>query len=344
VVPFDVNTLETHGTPVPLLSGVFTSNSNGFSVSRNGILAVRLGGSGSGASTIQLIDNHSVLKPLLAAGTYMRPRFSPDGKSLALDLDSSFVGVYDLDRETLRRLTRAGVTRGPQPVWTPDGRFLIFGGDGELSWIRSDGASAPQRLIQSKNIVWPQSVSPDGKFLLYLELTDDLHGMIAPLEISTEGLRAGKSERVLQAAGADRQFMFSPDGKWIAFASNQSGTYQVYVRAFPDRGAQWQVSNQGGVYPMWSRTANEMLYRSEDSRTLMAVSYTVKGDAFVPDKPYLWASTQMVDTPLTANFDLAPDGKHVAGVFPVTGGENAEPLMLLVNFFDEVTRRAPLGK
>ena len=139
--------------------------------------------------------------------------------------------------------------------------------------------------------------------------------------------------------------MFSPDGRWLAYVSDESGKDEVYVRAFPQpasgQGGKWQVSNSGGHFPMWSRKERELLYHSGDQ--IMTVSYTVKGDSFVPEKPRLW----------TANlggatwFDLAPDGKRLAVVMPVAAPEATKPgheVTIIFNFLDELRRRAPIGK
>ena len=156
-----------------------------------------------------------------------------------------------------------------------------------MSVTRSDGAGKPQPLTQSKNIQVPWSFTPDGKRLAFH--TEQGTGTFrdlwtVPLESDGAGLRAGKPEVFLQTPADERYPSFSPDGRWLAYASNESGTFQVYVRAFPDKGGKWQISNSGGTYPMWSRNGHELFFETLDNH-IMVAAYAVKGDSFVADKP-----------------------------------------------------------
>src|SRR5262249_28676975 len=126
-----------------------------------------------------------------------------------------------------------------------------------------------------------------------------------------------------------------------AYADAEGGQYEVYVRAFPDNGTQAQISNAGGVMPVWSRNRNELFYRTEDHR-IMVANYTVKGASFVADKPRVGSAKQLANTGLGINYDLAPDGKRFLAVMPAESPEPRETLShvtLVTNFFDEVRRR-----
>jgi serine/threonine-protein kinase len=132
----------------------------------------------------------------------------------------------------------------------------------------------------------------------------------------------------------------SPDGRWVAYASTESGVYEVYVRAFPDIGRQWAISTGGGSFPVWSRTANELFYRTED-QFLMVTNYSVAGEAFVPAKPRRWSTTRLFDTGHVQNFALTPDGKQFAVLMSAESSQPAATqgsAMLVLNFFDEVRR------
>jgi serine/threonine-protein kinase len=136
---------------------------------------------------------------------------------------------------------------------------------------------------------------------------------------------------------------FSPDGRWLAYASSESGVYEVYVRAFPDRGRQWPISTDGGTLPVWSRTGNKLFYRTEDNR-LMVSTYTVVGDSFVAGKPRLWSDTRLFNTGLTQNFDLAPDAERFAVLMSPDSPElRVTQHILVLNFFEEVRRRVGAG-
>ena len=141
-----------------------------------------------------------------------------------------------------------------------------------MSVIGSDGSGKPQSLTQSKNLQVPWSFTPDGKRLAFLE-QDSKTGYdlwTVPLESDSAGLRAGKPEVFLQTPADERTPSFSPDGRWLAYVSDESGTFQVYVRAFPDKGGKWQISNSGGMYPMWSRTGHELFFEALDNHIMAA--------------------------------------------------------------------------
>jgi serine/threonine-protein kinase len=115
----------------------------------------------------------------------------------------------------------------------------------------------------------------------------------------------------------------------------------VWVRAFPDNGSRYKISTAGGIWPTWSRNASELFYATEDQR-IMVVNYSVKGAAFLPEKPRVWFGKQLANIGLGGTFDLAPDGKHLAVVFPPASAEPPEVrshVTLVTNFFDEVRRR-----
>jgi serine/threonine-protein kinase len=169
-----------------------------------------------------------------------------------------------------------------------------------------------------------------------------------PIESDGAGLRAGKPEVFLQTTATEMDPMLSPDGRWVAYSSNESGTFQIYVRAFTDKGGKWQISNAGGGYPMWSRTGHDLFFETLDNR-LMAAAYTVKGDSIAADKPRVWSDKQLGGRVNNLrNFDLAPDGKRIVALMPATeskGSQEAQNhVVFLENFFDELRRKVPAGK
>jgi WD40 repeat protein len=189
------------------------------------------------------------------------------------------------------------------------------------------------------------SFTPDGKQLAYIE---DASGKAqiwtVPLEDQGGQLKAGKPEQFLNSSFSDVVRTFSPDGRWLAYASNESGKYEVNVRAFSPpssgQGGKCQVSNNGGGIAPWSRSGHDLLYKSGGQ--IMAVSYTVKGNTFVPEKPRVWIA-KLGGT----DWDLAPGGKRVAVLTPVESAEapkQEHEVVFLENFFDELRRRVPTGK
>jgi serine/threonine-protein kinase len=165
------------------------------------------------------------------------------------------------------------------------------------------------------------------------------------VENSAGRLRAGEPQVLLKTPTINAFAVLSPDGRWLAYSDAEAGRYEVCVRAFPDNGTKVQVSNTGGVLPVWSRTRNELFYRAEDQQIMMA-SYSVRGGSFVSNKPRVWSSRQLAEIGMSYNFDLAPDGKRLVIVTPVEGQlgrETQSHVTMIVNFFDEVRRRVSTG-
>jgi serine/threonine-protein kinase len=323
------------------------SNLVQFDVSRTGTLVYRPGG--LVPMTIQWLDasgKKESLGPKALDG--YSARLSPDGKRVALVVGEGAgarVSVYDPQREAMTLLTPDGRRRS-SPVWTPDGRYVLFDTVGSgIFWTRADGASQPQALIQSKNIQIPWSFSPDGSRLAYIEILRSPQLWTVPVEERGGQLTAGMPERFLQTQFADWSPVFSPDGRWLAYNSNESGADEVYVRAFTapatGQGAKVQISNRGGINPVWSRSGRELLYLSGDQ--IMTSSYTVSGESFVAEKPRVWAAN--LGRPVT--FDLAPDGKRAIVLAPAETPDNLRNdhlVVFLQNFVDELRRRVPVDK
>ena len=163
-----------------------------------------------------------------------------------------------------------------------------------------------------------------------------------PVETDSSGLRAGKPELFLQAPFQERGPMFSSDGRWIAYQSNESGRYEVYVQAFPDRHGKQQISKDRGLYPAWSHNGRDLFFLSKG--VLMAASYQVRGDSFAAEKPRVWFGKPIPTFGPTMSYDPAPDGKRIVALMPAdTPEEPRSREIFLLNFFDELRRRVPLN-
>jgi len=217
----------------------------------------------------------------------------------------------------------------------------VFQAQGGMFWTRSDAAGKPQPLTQSKNQQTSYSFAPDGKRLAFHEFASDgrINLWTVPLESDSTGLRAGKPEVFLQTPFNERSPSFSSDGRWLAYNSDESGAYQVYVRAFPDNGGKWQVSNSGGLYPVFSRNGRDLFFRTADNR-IMVAAYTAKGDSFVAEKPRLWSDRRYVQR---RSLDLHPDGERfaLAPAVPRPSDAKDDHVTFIFNFFDELRRIAP---
>jgi Tol biopolymer transport system component len=359
-VPFDLQRLEVTGQPAPILEGVAANPFEGvalLSFSETGNLMYVASGGGILGVSIYWMDREGKFQPLRETpGNYNNLAFSPDGKRLAVEIFDGKrrdIWVYEWERDTLTRLTFAGETNG-YPVWTPDGQRIVYssqekGGVYNLWWIRADGGGDARRLAESKSPQYAGSWRPDGKVLAFRQLNPETGSDIMTLPIEgTEksGWKPGEPKPFLNSAFGELEPAFSPDGSWLAYQSNESGNYQVYVRPFPGPGGKWQISTGGGLYPKWSHNGRELFYRTVDSK-IMALTYSASGDSFHAEKPQLWSSGQFSERGLgSPNFDLHPDGKRFA-VFRVPGTEQTpavNKVSFIFNFFDELRRKLPPSK
>jgi Tol biopolymer transport system component len=347
-VPFDLAHFETRGTPVPVLDDVgFNPRTyeSQFDVSRTGTMVYwRASAFTDVMTTIQWVDAAGKKEPLVSMpGGFQHVRLSPDGGRLAADVSEGGaldIRVYDLKRETWTQLSLGGGLFF-SPAWSPDGQSVVFGSYTGMYWARADGASPPQPLSTKQSIVIPGSVTPDGKRLAFFEANGNAEQLWSlPLESAGGQLKAGAPEQFLKSAFSDTGPFLSPDGKWLAYESNSSGTVEIYVRPFPAGGGLWKISNSGGQNPLWSRNGHELLYQAGDQE--MAVSYSVNGGTFVPEKPREWVAK----VGGTA-WDLSPDGMRLLVLSPVPSPEAPKAeheVVLFQNFFDYLRRRVPAGK
>jgi serine/threonine-protein kinase len=356
-VAFDPVRLEVRGSPEQILEDVAGSR---FDVSGTGTLVYHAGIATDQKWPVVLMDSSGKTEPLVTTpGNYSSPQFSPDGKRLALDVDTGKgheIFVYDRQRDALTRLTFAG---GSGPVWSPDGEHLVYpstsAATSRLNWIRADGSGEVQVLLESKNAVLPSGFSPDGRRLAYLEgkLGGETDLWTLPLDTSDpEHPKPAKPAPFLQTAATQVWLVFSPDGRYVAYFSNESGPYEVYVRPAPGPDGKpgpgkWQISTGGGVYPEWSPNGRELFYSSLGAR-IMVTDYTATtGGSFSWNKPRVWSDRPTRSVGASLSYALAPDGTHVA-VFPLpeTTAEDkgAGHVTFLLNFFDELRRHVPASK
>jgi Tol biopolymer transport system component len=348
-VPFDVDSLETRGGAVAVLQGVSYSFGFGFAqldFSRAGTLVYRKV-PGNGQFMIQWLDEKGNSAPLLSKpARYQWPRFSPKGERLAFSLPesgSTNIWVSEGKPNRLIPLTNGDGVHSA-PAWSPDGRFIVFTGSTGMFWVRTDGASKPQPLTRSNNRQVPWSFTPDGTRLAFYEMspTTAFDLWTVPLQVHDGELEAGNPEVFLQTPNYEVYPTYSPDGQWMAYSSNKSGAWEVYVRGVSNNSREVQISKGGGRIPHWSRNGHDLLYGTDDQR-LMAVTYTIKEAAFQPGKPGSWSGRRMGDTGVFPNFDVAPDGKRVAVLLPAgVPAEQEVPnqVTFLVNFLDETHLRA----
>jgi serine/threonine-protein kinase len=348
-VPFDLDRLEVTGDPVPVLEGVMTkpSGAANFDLSANGTLVyVAAGGTGLERRTLVWVDRTGREEAIPAPPrAYLYPRISPDGKKVALDVrdEQSDIWIWDLPRETLTRLTfDPGLDR--TPVWSPDGTRLAFSSErGRSSQANvysqaSDGTGPVERLTESATLQFPTAFSPDGRQLLLWEIGNATGRDVAVVALDNDRTVTP----LLQTSFFEENAEVSPDGRWLAYQSNESGQYEVYVRPFPDvEGGRWLVSNGGGTRPAWSRDGRELFYLVEPGRVMTV--------PIQPGRTFTYGNPQVVfDGPYVAGnaartYDVSPDGKRFLMIKRAAGaGDEPQPALILVqNWLEELKRLVP---
>jgi serine/threonine-protein kinase len=335
------------GTPILLLDAVRTG-ANGvglWSASSNGTIVVQR--SSSIGSRLVLVDRSGRSTPLSSeVKLYRLPRVSPDGNRIAVQASltgsSADAEIWILDRRTgaLSRFTTGG--GNSDPVWTPNGDRLAWAGPGVLDtsdvdrslpienrrvadiwWQRADRSGSPELLLSAPAAQWPWSFTPDGKTLVF-----DEGGGTTRIKALTIG-SADSARIVVANEYSNRLAKLSPDGRWLAYTSNETGRYEVYVRPFPAPGGAIQVSVDGGDQPMWSRDGRELFYR--DGANMVSVGMA---QGTVTSRSVLFADT--FDRSNATNYDVLPGGGFVMLQSP---GE-AEDLTVLVNWLTEIRRRS----
>jgi serine/threonine-protein kinase len=379
-VPFDLRTLSISGEPAPAIEGVTANAASGgaqFAVSETGTLVFTPGQGIGGSTPIAWLNRNGTSTPLRATSApFANPQFSPDGQRLAMDITDgkqSDVFMFEWAQDRLTQLT-FDPADDIKPVWTPDGRRLVFASSRadkrpgtiralSLYWQRADGTGGVQRLTTSTLRHLPASWHPSGRFLAYTAdsaNTGKPDIMILPMQgDEASGWTPGTPTTFLGAPFGGTEPAFSPDGKWIAYQSNESGPFEVYVRPFPGPGGQFKISTTAAALPTWSRTRNELMFATPDG--LLFAPYTTPGDSFRAEKPRAWVTgspfVQGVGrgslTLPTGNrfFAMHPDGERLAiaaaALAPVAqtaGGAKQDHVTFIFNFFDELLRIAPVTK
>ena len=343
-VPFDLDRLEVTGEPVPVLEGVMTAGSGAaeFSLSADGSLVYVPGGNFQGM-TLAWVNRQGQATPLTEdSHPYGHVRLSPNGNWATTDIASATgfdIWIYDVERKTNTRLTFEG-SNNRHPIWTPDGNRVTFdsdrSGDRDLYWKPADGSDEAELLLTKEGAQVATSWSPDGQILAFEEQkpTGDWDISLLPLE--------GDRTPVpfLDTPFTERGPMFSPDGKWIAYVSNESGRNEVYVQPYPGPGGKRQISTDGGVEPVWSANGRELFYREGTQMVAVAVGTQPTFTAGTPQVLFAGAEYPL-DTSGHPGYDVSADGQHFL-MKSVPQDAGSTPLYVVLNWFEELKERVPV--
>ena len=353
-VPFDVARLETTGGAVALVEGVVTKSlgSASFSLSATGSLVYVSGDAASAqARDLVWVDRQGREEPLgTPLAPYESPRVSPDGRFVAVEVrnsENSDVSIYDGERGTLTRLTFDPGADG-FPIWAPDGARVVFSSDrdGVLNIYEraADGTGRAQRLTTSDTGQWPQSWSADGQSLVVLEVGR------GSLNIQIVSLGAeNRTDDLLRTAADEGYAAVSFDGQWMAYVSNESGQFEVYVRPFPnvDDGL-WQISRDGGISPVWAPNGQELFFRTLATNEMMVVAVETEPTFShgTPEALFVASSFRRYGAGRARPFDLSADGERFLMIKEDASGDQtaAEPHIVFVqDWFEELKARVPVN-
>ena len=331
--PFDPEELELLGAPVSVVEDVFTANAGGLTgvaASNEGVLVYLPASATYNAATVQTLGNDRRWQAVgELEGDLRSLALSPDGRQLALairdDTDGSGIWMYDMARESLAPLVLRG-RFNLNPLWTPDGRRVTFssGRVGQTPnpyWIAADGSEEEIALVDDMELPHaPFSWSPDGEVLAYRE-----RGDILLLD------RDGTSTSFTNTPYAESFARFSPDGRWMAYVSEESRRDEVYVTSYPTPGAKVLISTDGGTDPVWTPDGRRLFFLNGDHLWRVDLSF---GDRVVAGIPELVIDDDIID------YDVYPDGERIIAIRPKgSGGWNR--LHVILNWFTELERLVP---
>jgi len=349
-VSFNLDRLEVKGAAVKVLEGV-----GRFDISASGTLAYIPGTPGGTMpqtiTTLVWVDRAGKEEPLSAdPNDYWLFRISPDGKKVALTIGPSpkqNIWIWDVVHKTMMRLTLEEGTDNTTPLWTPDGKRIVYTASrenvllGDLYWRAADGTGEVEKLASSPGrglLAW--SWSGDGKNLLSWEWIPSPMQSDVVL-FSMEGDR--KRKPLLYANYWESQPRISPDGAWMAYTSTESGKIEIYIRPFPDAGkGKWQVSSNGGDSPLWSSDGRELFYHSGDAAMAVPVE---------TDKQFKYGTPTVLfrryiarpSAPGFALWDISPDGKRFLMLKEAkpTTIEGPRKINVVVNWIEELKQKVP---
>jgi Tol biopolymer transport system component len=338
-VPFDLARLEVTGTPFPLperVSYYLPAGVGRYDVSPGGTLVYLPSNPKEFEAQLVWVNRAGEATPLSDVRIIQSgPRISPDGRHLAVPAgDPSDIWVVDLTRGSWDRVVSGGINW--MPVWVGGGRFLAFGSNrsGPLNvfLMPLDRSLPVEQLTSGPNWAWPTSSSPDGKTLI-IEVSSPATGW----DISALSLTGDHELRpFLGSPVNEMDARFSPDGRWVAYDSDESGRSEVFVTAFPGPGPRSQVSVNGGTAPVWSRNGRELFFEGGGKMMAAAVETRPEFKAAVP-RP-------LFELGNLGDYDVAPDGQRFVMVRSMGKGKSAEALSVVLGWSDELKRRTPGGK
>ena len=346
---FDDATRELLSTPIPVIQGINgdpTSGAMAYDISRDGTLTYVPGENEGYANALYEIDMDGKSVPLeMPLGSYIDPKISPDGRHIALvsiKARENDIVVYDVDRHTLSTITFGGINR--TPVWSPDSKRIMFcSNQSEITESKyfiieknADGSGHGDTLMNSPARCYLNSWSKDGQYLIMEEVTKSS-------DIGVLNLKGEKAHWMFSITPFCREFMstLSPDGKYLAYVSNELGMHQVYVQTFPDKTGKWQISADPGREPKWSPDGKKLYF---SSRGRMMVADLISSQPFMMSQPRIqYEGDRRISAENSTSYDIMIDGKHFVSLLS-TNTTLQERVNVIVNWTAELNHIARTGR
>ena len=338
-VPFDIDRLEILGPPKRVIDQVryIRAGTCDYHFSDNGSLIYTTLGARLNGGEVCWVDKEGIIYTIPdLQGQYVQPRFSPDGKKLVLRKIGTHcqLWLYDIERGTLSLLTMEGDNH--DPLWTADGRYIAFHraeyGTTSLFWQRADGSQNAQLLAKSNGFN-PQLSSFGNKSLLVFNEDTPNTGTDVML-LSMDGKKT--ITPLLQEKYNESRACVSPNGRWLAYTSDESGDDEVYLRPFQGSGPKILVSKGGGTDALWAPDGKSLYYRVKNKMMRVPVTYQPEFSIDVPEELF----EDNFYSGQSHNFDISPDGKRFVMIYNKLNTANVQNYRLVLNWFDELQRLA----
>lgn len=333
--PIDVDRRTISGPEIPIVENVRLKGgaTAEFTVSESGTL-VYLPAAGA-ARRIVLLDRNGLSRALSDdRRAFYAPRFSPDGRSIAVTVfehGNRNIWLYDVESGAKTRFTFEADNL--YPIWSPDGARIAYtstrDGEYDLYWSPADGSGAAERFLTTPHEEYPTSWSTDGRWLFFMETNPGSGRDLWALPLGGDR----KPMSIAREPFEERSAVLSPNGRWLAYSTDESGQLEVYVRAFPGPGGRWQVSLDGGAEPLWSPDGRELFYRSGGQIMRAEVDvdpvFAIRGRSLLFDRPF-------VPNDFHTNFDIHPDGRRFV---MIESAQAATEVVVVLNWIEELNRR-----
>jgi len=334
--PFSLDTLRVTGAAVAVLDNIALDQLGNPLLTLSGAGQLAFIPSGSATKQLVWVSRQGVEQTITdISRPYQNPRLAPDGHRIAVEVAGGDLWMADSTRATFQLLTTKQTAGNTFAVWTPDAKRIVFRTVTGLHWIDPDSGGAAHPIPDTSVSDIPTSISPDSQTLAFIRQSSTTRtaGDIYVLSLNGDP----KPHPVVETNGYDGGGQFSPDGNWLAYVSNETGQFEVYVRPFPSAGRRHPVSTQGGTHPRWNRNGKELFYRSGNKMMVVDVTTDTELRISQPhmlfERRYAFGSAQSVP-----NYDVSPDGQHF---LMVKDESSSGRLNVVLNWFEELKRLVP---